>query len=170
MDDAESARRIAARGLAPYERLAAMDRADPEFDAWCSQVRDDFMHRLANRREDQPPSLWRVAHRHTYGPRPVGPLWLVNPLIVLGVPLLLAVLMFPPLFVAAIIGILTFRLLYGFDRRARRTAALRCPTCGYDLRALPDALPSLDAGFMIGPRRCPECGEPWPRVPDPASR
>jgi hypothetical protein len=50
--------------------------------------------------------------------------------------------------------------------RARRAATeairqVRCPDCAYDLVGSPAAF----AEKRIGPRRCPECGSPWPLVP-----
>ncbi len=59
---------------------------------------------------------------------------------------------------------------------ARRRLAVRrllrtlehshCPDCGYDLFAVPPALPT-DKVPGAGPSRCPECGSMWPLVPPP---
>lgn len=44
----------------------------------------------------------------------------------------------------------------------------RCPSCGYDLRALACPIPlTLTGGVDLGPARCPECGSAWPLVPPP---
>lgn len=43
----------------------------------------------------------------------------------------------------------------------------RCPRCRYDLSGLRDALFPLVVSVRLGPRRCPECGEPWPLIPEP---
>lgn len=40
-----------------------------------------------------------------------------------------------------------------------------CLTCGYDLSGLPASIPHEWIAAYAGPRRCPECGEPWPMVP-----
>lgn len=47
-------------------------------------------------------------------------------------------------------------------------AAKRCCNCQYPLAGVPDAIPSrILQGVEVGPRRCPECGAPWPLVPPP---
>lgn len=52
------------------------------------------------------------------------------------------------------------------DRQSRISMAMVCVGCGYPLRELPDAIPpERTSGASIGPRRCPECGCEWPRVP-----
>lgn len=48
-------------------------------------------------------------------------------------------------------------------RRARATG-LVCPKCAYDLAGLGDDLPREWVVGSSGPRRCPECGAPWPMV------
>lgn len=40
-----------------------------------------------------------------------------------------------------------------------------CHSCTYDLTGLPDSIPHEWVAVHVGPRRCPECGELWPRVP-----
>lgn len=40
-----------------------------------------------------------------------------------------------------------------------------CLACRYDLTGLPDSIPHEWIAAHVGPRRCPECGEPWPLVP-----
>src|ERR1041385_2248717 len=98
MDDRELARRVEDRGLGPYERLASMDSTDPELQAWHSHVRDDFVTRMARRASARPPRLWPFVWRHTYGDRPIGPLWFVNVLVVLATIPLVVALFIPPLF------------------------------------------------------------------------
>jgi hypothetical protein len=57
------------------------------------------------------------------------------------------------------------RLLARLDRCARELA---CPDCGYDLASVPGAFAlEATAGVPVGPRRCVECGCPWPLVPPP---
>ncbi len=40
-----------------------------------------------------------------------------------------------------------------------------CPACTYDLTGLPDFIPHEWIAAHASPRRCLECGEPWPLVP-----
>jgi hypothetical protein len=43
-----------------------------------------------------------------------------------------------------------------------------CPDCGYSLEDAPDAtLPHAGQILGLGPRRCTECGAPWPLLPPP---
>ena len=43
-----------------------------------------------------------------------------------------------------------------------------CPDCGYSLEDAPDAaLPHTGQVLGLGPRRCIECGVPWPLLPPP---
>lgn len=77
-----------------------------------------------------------------YNPNPRGSLSVVDTVIVrVWLPLIALLLALP----AAAQGGMLIRQ----RRLARLTAASRCPTCGYDLRATPD--------------RCPECGTVVPR-------
>ena len=49
---------------------------------------------------------------------------------------------------------------------SRRAKAKRCPDCRYDLSGHADAIgSSLFDDQHVGPRRCTECGAPWPLVP-----
>lgn len=41
----------------------------------------------------------------------------------------------------------------------------RCVECNYNLHGLSDSIPHEWIAAHVGPRRCPECGEPWPLVP-----
>lgn len=56
-------------------------------------------------------------------------------------------------------------------RRARKRGDIkpstrgRCFGCEYDLTGLSDSIPYEWITAHVGPRRCPECGEPWPLVP-----
>ncbi|MCC5823781.1 MAG: hypothetical protein LAT64_11845 [Phycisphaerales bacterium] len=52
------------------------------------------------------------------------------------------------------------------ERRAARSRACACRACGYALHGLPSvgAVESDGARYEIGPARCPECGQVWPRV------
>lgn len=140
-----------------------MSPADPDHGAWCSHIRDDFTHRIALR--DGPSVARRIATSD--GP-PVGPLWMVNVVLVTAIPLVAASACVAPVFLILIAALVAAHLLRPSRIRARRLTKLRCPACEYDLHDLPEALPAAAAGYLIGPRRCPECGEPWPRVPDPA--
>ena len=74
-----------------------------------------------------------------------------------------------PIFLLIVLVAALGTALVNYFRRLRRRPARWgvCPNCRYDLLNLPDAIPESVLGFSIGPRRCPECGEPWPRVPDP---
>jgi hypothetical protein len=65
---------------------------------------------------------------------------------------------------------LVFVALLLESRRGRSQGVpAHCPACGYDLRGLPEAVPVEVLGVRLGPRRCVECGEPWPRVPGPVA-
>ena len=52
------------------------------------------------------------------------------------------------------------------ERLAGRSWACECRACGYALHGLPSAgaVGSDGARYEIGPSRCPECGQVWPRV------
>lgn len=52
-------------------------------------------------------------------------------------------------------------------KRARASLRLgRCPDCGYDLAGVPGvSVRDGERAVSIGPRRCPECGAPWPLLP-----
>lgn len=51
-------------------------------------------------------------------------------------------------------------------RQSRVSMTMVCGGCGYPLCDLPDAIPpDRTGGAPVGPRRCPECGCDWPRVP-----
>lgn len=57
------------------------------------------------------------------------------------------------------------RVLRRLDRSAREPV---CPDCEYDLSGVPGAFDvKATANVPVGPRRCPECGCPWPLVPPP---
>lgn len=60
--------------------------------------------------------------------------------------------------------------LFAESMRARRIPRPgRCLFCRYDLSGVPESVPVAVSGVSLGPRRCPECGEPWPKVPGPAA-
>jgi hypothetical protein len=46
-------------------------------------------------------------------------------------------------------------------------AAAACPDCAYSMREIAGRPVEADIAFWPGPRRCPECGSPWPLVPPP---
>jgi hypothetical protein len=94
----------------------------------------------------------------------IGPLMYGGPLVTWGrsLPFLVPVGM-----VCAVVGsrALARRLLTRLGRSLERGA---CPDCGYDLSRVPAAFPiETTAGGPVGPRRCVECGCPWPLVPPP---
>lgn len=64
-------------------------------------------------------------------------------------------------------GFIASRLL---GRLSESVDGSLCPDCEYELNSVPGALPiAASAGVPIGPRRCPECGCPWPLIPPPTS-
>lgn len=69
---------------------------------------------------------------------------------------------------AVIFVVFVIRALVVESRRKHAAAAINseaCPSCSYDLTGLPNVIPISLVGLPTGPRRCPECGEPWPLVP-----
>jgi hypothetical protein len=66
-----------------------------------------------------------------------------------------------------VLGLILDIPLDRWDRLAAAAAEERCPSCGYVLSGLPDSIPLEVVGVPMGPRLCPECATPWPRVPGP---
>jgi hypothetical protein len=77
----------------------------------------------------------------------------------------------PPLILFILIAVLVIDLsgIKRLVRRARRALERgECPDCGYELGGTKGFVLSDAAGDLnIGPRRCPECGSPWPLLPPP---
>jgi len=69
-----------------------------------------------------------------------------------------------------LVGPTIFVWLLSNDRLRRIRTSLaesKCPDCSYPLLGLPDGEPRTGAVPGIGPRRCCECGTPWPLLPPP---
>lgn len=154
IDGAEAEQRIQLRSLSQYERCAELPVDEARYSQLRAELLDDFQQRRVG--PSRPSAVERAV---------------VLAFALVALPLLL-LLQFgfsvsPRILVP--IGILAFTAMYLETRRGakgRRRHSI-CPRCDYDLRSLPRPIEPAQAGFDPGPRRCPECGEPWPLVPDP---
>jgi hypothetical protein len=162
---------------AAAERLAAGNL--PPGDPLAGDLADELGHRLAIRTNQQEEfrktlgarerRIWEflilpVPQPH-WGAIPLpGWVWLI---LVAGLWLLIA----PGMLIggAVVIGLVVAKL--GHDaaqRRLYRTLIQpRCIHCEYSMEAAVDGLPAELLGGHTGPRRCPECGLPWPCIPGP---
>lgn len=75
----------------------------------------------------------------------------------------------PFIMVNALWAIPSYSLRSSIKRLTVCAANGRCPDCNYTLKGVPARV--LGAGEVrldLGPKRCPECGSPWPLIPPPA--
>jgi hypothetical protein len=62
----------------------------------------------------------------------------------------------------------TFSLKSSIKRLSSCVANARCPDCSYALKGVPSrVLGTAELTLDLGPKRCPECGSPWPLIPPP---
>jgi len=53
----------------------------------------------------------------------------------------------------------------GHAKAISRLEGEHCPACQFSLVGLPPAVPVELAQIDFGPQMCPECGQPWPKIP-----
>lgn len=70
----------------------------------------------------------------------------------------------PGLLVGAIFRIEAEREYRRRVREQRRIQGSACLRCGFMLTGIDRPIPKTLVGRDVGPRRCPECGLPWPMV------
>lgn len=167
--------RLPDRDLLPLRRVRTVGARPWEPDAGAEMLRRRAFWSETLRR-------WRsgaLERRHwSVDPRPVLLQTLLG-LLLVGT-LMLCAVMKPPigvfLAVAGLVSIVEavgIKRCRGFlrDRIAGAVECRACPDCGYSLEGAADR--PTDAAALAawpGPRRCPECGAPWPLIPPPAPR
>ncbi len=157
-----------------YDRLAGMVGNPPSDHSILTAVAAEVVANLRTREREHSAARARRITIQAQTKRNPPSLWLfeITAWIVTGSIALSMVMQNP--WTAASILVLMFLAAWINSARKRSITrctmnpietSLNCPRCRYDLTGLPDSIPHEWIAAHSGPRRCPECGEPWPMVP-----